>query len=75
MIISLKFKTDQSYPVKWSNFDRTWHNFNCTWGNFDRPVKVTPSVNKVNIIIVNKKKTVISLASFLSRKTCGGMRE
>ena len=27
-----------------------------------------------NIITVNKK-TVISLASFLGRKTCGGMRE
>ena len=35
---------------------------------------VTPSVNKVNRIIVNKE-TVISLASFLGRKTCGGMRE
>ena len=56
-------KTDQSYPVKWgnfdrtwSNFDRTWSNFNCTWGNFDRPIKVTPRVNKVVIIIVNKNK-------------------
>ena len=56
------------------NFDCTWSNFNRTWGNFDRPIKVTPSVNKVNIIIVNKKK-LISLASFLGRKTCGGMRE
>ena len=49
-------KTDQSYPVKWGNFDHTWSNFNRTWGNFDRPIKVTPSVNKVNIIIVNKNK-------------------
>ena len=49
-------KTDQSYPIKWGNFDRTWSNFNRTWGNFDRPIKVTPSVNKVNIIIVNKNK-------------------
>ena len=48
-------KTDQSYPVKWGNFDRTWSNFNCTWGNFDRPIKVTPSVNKVNIIIYSSK--------------------
>ena len=43
-------------PVKWGNFDRTWSNFNRTWGNFDWPIKVTPSVNKVNIIIVNKNK-------------------
>ena len=35
-------KTDQSYPVKWGNFD-------CTCGNFDRPMKVTPSVNKVTM--------------------------
>ena len=42
-------KTDQSYPTKWSNFNRTW-------GNFDWLIKVTPSVNKVNIIIVNKYK-------------------
>ena len=25
-------------------------------GNFDQPIKVTPSVNKVNIIIVNKNQ-------------------
>ena len=42
-------KTDQSYPAKWSNF-------NSTWGNFDRSIRVTLSVNKVNIIIVNKYK-------------------
>ena len=57
-------KTDQSYPVKWGNFDRTWSNFNCTWGNFDWPIKVTPRVNKVNIIMVNKNK-LISLTCFL----------
>ena len=47
-----------SYPVKWGNFERTctWSNSNRTWGNFDWPIKVTPSVNKVNIIIVNKNK-------------------
>ena len=38
------------------NFDCTWSNFNCTWGNFDLLIKVIPSVNKVNIIIVNKNK-------------------
>ena len=32
-------KTNQSYPVKWGNFD-------CTWGNFN--------MNKVNITILNK---------------------
>ena len=63
MIISFKFsytffryfesKTGQSYPVKWGNFDRTWGNFNRE-SNFDRPIKVTSSVNKVHIIIVNK---------------------
>ena len=42
-------KTNQSYSVKWGNFDRTWSNFNRTWGNFNQPVKVTSSVNKVNI--------------------------
>ena len=47
-------KTDQSYPIKWGNFDHTCSNFNRTWGNFDQPIKVTSSVNKVNIIIVNK---------------------
>ena len=40
-------KTNQSYPVKWGRFD-------CTWENFDRSIKVTPSVNKVNTIVVNK---------------------
>ena len=39
-------KTDQSYPTKWGNFDCTWSKFNSTW-----PIKVTPSVNKVNIIL------------------------
>ena len=34
-----------------------------TWSNFDRSIKVTPSVNKVNIVIVNKNKL-----SFLSDK-------
>ena len=77
MIISFKFytcsisddvkvtssKTCKSYPVKWGNFDRTWSNFNRTWGNYDQPIKVTPSVNKVNIVIVNKNKV-----SFLSDK-------
>ena len=43
--------TDQSYPVKWGNFDHIWSNLNRTWGNFDRSIKVIPSVNKVNIII------------------------
>ena len=47
--------TDQSYPIKWGNFDHTWNNFNRTWGNFDWPIKVTPSVNKVNIITVKNK--------------------
>ena len=43
------------YPVKWGNyFDSTWGNLNRTWGNFDWPIKVTPSVNKVNIITINK---------------------
>ena len=45
---------DQCYPVKWGNFDRSWGNFNHTWGSFDQLTKVTPSVNKVDIIIVNK---------------------
>ena len=49
-------KTDQNYPVKWGNFDCTWSNFHRTWGNFDQPIKVTPTVNKVNIIIVNKNQ-------------------
>ena len=49
-------KTDQNYPIKWGNFDRTWSNFHRTWGNFDQPIKVTPTVNKVNIIIVNKNQ-------------------
>ena len=40
-------KTDQSYPIKWGNFD-------CTWDNFDWLIKVTPSLNKVTMIIVNK---------------------
>ena len=35
--------TDQSYPVKWGNLDRTW-------GNFDRLIKVTPSTVKVTLI-------------------------
>ena len=49
-------KTDQSYPIKWGNFDRTWSNFHCTWGNFDQPIKVTATVNKIKLIIVNKNK-------------------
>ena len=49
-------KTDQNYPIKWGNFDRTWSNFHRTWGNFDQPIKVTPTVNKVNITIVNKNQ-------------------
>ena len=32
--------TDQSYPVKWGNFD-------LTWGNFDQLIKATPSTVKV----------------------------
>ena len=31
---------DQSYPIKWGNFDRTW-------GNFDWQIKVTLSTVKV----------------------------
>ena len=49
-------KTDQSYPIKWGNFDRTWSNFHRTWGNFDQPIKVTATVNKIKLIIVNKNK-------------------
>ena len=64
-------KTDQSYPVKWGNFDRTWSNFNRTWGNFDRPIKVTPSVNKVNIIIVNKNELSFLWRDFWDEKHVG----
>ena len=59
-------KTDQSYPAKWGNFDRTWSNFNRT-----RPIKVTPSVNKVNIIIVNKNKLPFLLRLFWDEKHVG----
>ena len=61
-------------PVKWGNFDRTWSNCNRTWGNFDRPIKVTSSVNKVNIIIVNKNKLSFLWRLFWVEKR-GGMRE
>ena len=37
--------------------------------NFDRPIKVTPSVTKVNIIVINKKP--ISVSSFLGQKNMG----
>ena len=33
--------------------DGNWVNFNHTWDNFDWPIN-TPSVNKVNIHLVNK---------------------
>ena len=29
-------------------------NFNRTWGSFDQPIKLTRSVTKADIIIVNK---------------------
>ena len=64
-------KTDQSYPAKWGNFDRTWSNSNRTWVNFDRPIKVTPSVNKVNIIIVNKNKLLFLWRFFWDEKHVG----
>ena len=59
----------------WGNFDRTWSNFNHIWGNFDRLIKVAPSVNKVNIIVVNKNKLPFLWYLFFERKTCGGMHE
>ena len=85
MIISFKFytcsisddvkvtssKTCKSYPVKWGNFDRTWSNFNRTWGNYDQPIKVTPSVNKVNIVIVNKNKLSFLWHLFWGKKHVG----
>ena len=62
-------KTDQSYPAKWGNFDRTWSNFNHTWGNFDWPS--VNSVNKVNIIIVNKNKLSLLWHLFWDEKHVG----
>ena len=52
-------------------FDRTWSNFNHTWGNFDWLIKVTPSVNKVNIIIVNKNKLPFLWHLFWDEKHVG----
>ena len=59
-------KTDQSYPTKWGNFDYTWSKFNSTW-----PIKVTPSVNKVNIIIANKNKLLFLWRLFWDKKHVG----
>ena len=72
-------KTNQSYPAKWGKFDHTWsyfdhtwsHTWNCTWGNFDRPIKVNPSVNKVNLIIVNINKLSFLLCLFWDEKHVG----
>ena len=67
-------KTNQSYPAKWGNFDCTWSNFNHTWGNFDWPIKVTPSVNKVNIIIIlNKNKLSFLWHLFWGEKHVGNV--
>ena len=80
MIIRLKFYTfsisdDQFFgrysESKTDDFDHTWSNFNCTWGNFDRPIKVTPSVNKVNIIIVNKNELPFLWHLFWVKKHVG----
>ena len=71
--ILLTWKTVQSYPAKWGNFDCSWSNFNYhhTWGNLDQPIKVTLSVNKVNIIIINKNKLSFLWNIFWDKKHAG----
>ena len=60
-------------PIKLGNFDRTWSKLNRIWGNFDWPIiKVTPSVNKVNIIIVNKNKLSFLFGVFYGTKNMPG---
>ena len=42
-----------------------------TWSNFDRSIKVTPSVNKVNIVIVNKNELSFLWRDFWDEKHVG----
>ena len=60
-------------PKKWQFifiYDN-YINFIYSWGNFDRPIKVTPRVNKVNIIIVNKNKLPFLWRVFWKEKHVG----